>query len=411
MKQLQKNRGILAFLMIFTLLVSMIPSNTIVKAASYQDWKQYDSRWGSKTLGDNGTMSSWGCKITSLAILMVHAGVENESTFNPGVLRDRYENAGYITHSSSISADGNLCSGATSQSFSPKFYYVDSHYYPTESFATIRSDISSLLNSGYYVEVRVKNNGHSVAVNYCSSSEVYIMDPGYSGRTTLSYYDGGIYCINYYKAVKSTVADTLSASGYNYPTTLTPGQAFSIYGTVTSGSSNIKSLTAGVYTTGGTLKTGKTVYPNTRTYSLANVDPYVYFNNLTAGTYVYKVTATNSSTTATVINRTFTVKGDTITASGYNYPTSLKKGQAYSIYGTVTSSVSNIKSLTCGVYTTGGTLKTGKTVSPNAKSYSLANVDAYVYFNNLAAGTYDYKVIATNSAGTTTVINKRFTVS
>lgn len=112
-----------------------------------------------------------------------------------------------------------------------------------------------------------------------------------------------------------------------------------------------------------------------------------------------------------MINRTFTVKGDTITASGYNYPTSLKKGQAFSIYGTVTSSSSNIKSLTCGVYTTGGSLKTGKTVSPNAKSYNLKNVDAYVYFNNLAAGTYDYKVIATNSAGTTTVINKRFTVS
>lgn len=409
MKLLKKSKAILSLVLICTFLVAFLPAQT-ASASSYQDWKQSDSRWGSLTLGNNGTMSSWGCKITSIAILMVHSGVENESTFNPGTLRNRYENTGYITHSSSISADGNLLDAATTQTNSPNFYKVGSKDFSTTAFSGIYSTISSLLNQGYYVEVRVKNNGHSVAVNYCSNNEVYIMDPGYTGRTTLSYYDGGIACCYYYKAKSSSTADTITASGYNYPTSLSTGSAYSIYGTVTSAVSNIKSLTAGVYTTSGTLKTGKTVTPNAKSYNLKNVDAYIYFNNLSAGTYYYKVTATNSTTTTTVINKKFTVGSDTITASGYNYPTSITKGSAFSVYGTVTSAISNITSLTAGVYNTSGTLVTGKTVTPNAKSYSIKNVDAYIYFNNLSTGTYYYKVIAKNSTGTTTVINKQFTV-
>ncbi len=412
MKKISFFKHFIAMLTICSFLVVMLPT-TVTKAASYENWKQYDSAWGSKPLGNNGTMASWGCKITSIAILMVHSGAESESNFNPGILRDRYENAGYISHSSSISADGNLLSGATSQSFQPNFYYVGSKDYNPTPFSQICPSIKSLLNQGYYVEVRVKNNGHSVAVKSATDNEVYIMDPGYN-RTTLSSYDGGISSCNYYRAnkVNTPQNDSIVSSGLNYPSTLKVGQAFSVTGTVTSSASNITSLTAGVYS-GNSMVTGKTVYPNARSYNMSGVDPYIYFNNLSAGTYTYRVTATNASGTTQLLNRTFTVgsTSDVLSASGYNYPTSLRKGQAYSIYGTVTSSSSNIKSLTCGVYTTGGSLVTGKTVYPNAKSYNLKNVDAYVYFNNLGTGTYYYKVTATNSAGSKVVINQRFTVS
>lgn len=55
-------------------------------------------------------------------------------------------------------------------------------------------------------------------------------------------------------------------------------------------------------------------------------------------------------------------------------------------------------------------MKIGKTANPNATSYNLANLDADVKFGKLPAGVYYYRVSATNEPGTTTLINKKFTV-
>ena len=103
--------------------------------------------------------------------------------------------------------------------------------------------------------------------------------------------------------------DSLSLYSYNYPTSLNVGEAFSIYGTVSSGYSNITSLTVGVYNSSGSLETGKTVYPNSRTYSIANVDNYVLFNTLSAGTHYYRISATNASGTKQLLNKQFSVVG------------------------------------------------------------------------------------------------------
>lgn len=209
---------------------------------------------------------------------------------------------------------------------------------------------------------------------------------------------------------------TLKAvAGYSYPTSLTVGQAYVIKGSVTS-NYNITSLTAGIYTpTGASTGYVKTVTPNAKSYDLAGVDAALYFNKLSAGTYVYKVTAKDASgANRKVIDRTFTVgsTASNLSVSGHNYPSSLNVGQAYSIKGTVKSSYT-IKSLTAGLYNYSDGSSTGyvKTVTPNATSYNLTGVDAALYFNKLSAGTYYYKVFATDSSGTTkTLINAKFTV-
>lgn len=103
--------------------------------------------------------------------------------------------------------------------------------------------------------------------------------------------------------------DSLSLYSYNYPTSLDVGKSFSIYGTVSSGYSNITSLTVGVYNTSGSMETGKTVYPNSKTYSISNVDAYVVFGSLPAGTHYYRITATNASGTKQLLNKSFSVVG------------------------------------------------------------------------------------------------------
>ena len=53
----------------------------------YKTWKQGDSRWASLHLGRSPyTMGGYGCAVTSLAALLVHAGNFTDSDFDPGVL-------------------------------------------------------------------------------------------------------------------------------------------------------------------------------------------------------------------------------------------------------------------------------------------------------------------------------------
>ena len=206
---------------------------------------------------------------------------------------------------------------------------------------------------------------------------------------------------------------TLGISGYNTPpSTLNPGQAHSIYGTV---SSNylVKSVTVRVVNSAGTSVTSKTAYPESRSYSIANLDQYITFDKLASGSYRYQVIAKDASgTSKTLVNSSFTVGSvaSTLKISNYNTPTTLNPGQAYSIYGTVSSNY-NITSVNVKVVNTSGTTVTGKTAYPNAKSYSIANLDQYITFDKLASGSYRYQVIAKDASSTSkTLVNSSFTV-
>ena len=216
----------------------------------------------------------------------------------------------------------------------------------------------------------------------------------------------------------ASAADTISITGGVTVPNIEAGNVFSIHGTVTSASSDLKSVTVGVYDSNGKWMTGKTVSPNAKTYDIANVDKAVTFGTLPVGTYFYKVIATNAThTNHTVVNQKFTVSNgnastDTISVTGGVTVPNIEAGNVFSIHGTVTSASSHLKSVTVGVYDSNGKWMTGKTVSPNAKTYDIANVDAAVRFDNLKAGTYSYKVIATNAVdANSVVVNQKFTVS
>ena len=217
----------------------------------------------------------------------------------------------------------------------------------------------------------------------------------------------------------STTTDQIKmTNGVTIPN-ITAGKSVSIRGTVTSATSNITKLSVGIYRQDGTSVTGRTVVPNAKSYDVSKIDPYVKFGGLSAGTYYYKVLVTNAThTNYAVVNQKFTVSdGSTTTTDklsmtgGVTIP-NIKVGNVVSIRGTVTSASSNLKSVTVGVYDSNNKLVTGKTATPNAKTYNVRNLDAYVNFGNLKAGTYYYKVIASNAANTNVaVVNQKFTVS
>ena len=217
----------------------------------------------------------------------------------------------------------------------------------------------------------------------------------------------------------STISDTIGMTGGTTIPNIPVGKAVSIGGVVQSKSSNITKLTVGVYSASGNLITGKTVTPNAKSYNIANVDYYVSFGDLTAGTYYYKIIATNASySNDTVVNQKFTVSDggsiakDTLSITGGISVPNITEGSAVVVKGTVKSASSNITKLTAGVYSASGNLITGKTVTPNAMSYDLRNLDAYVNFNLLTPGNYTYRVMVSNGAQKDYVVtNQAFQVT
>ena len=219
----------------------------------------------------------------------------------------------------------------------------------------------------------------------------------------------------------SNSTDTLTiANGTAVPDKLAKGKTVLVKGTVTSASSNITSLTVGIYDTTGKLVSGKTAIPNAKTYDVSKLDNYIEFDKLADGTYAYMVFASNSvNKNYVMVNKAFTVgeggqvASDAIAiANGTTVPTTLAKGKGVAVKGTLASASSNITSVTVGVYDKDGKQVTGKTAEPNAKTYNLSKLDSAVEFNKLPAGTYNYKVIASNGANKNyELVNQAFNVS
>ena len=216
----------------------------------------------------------------------------------------------------------------------------------------------------------------------------------------------------------TTATDKLSMTGGVTIPNIKVGNVVSIRGTVTSASSNLKSVTVGVYDSNNKLVTGKTVAPNAKTYNVRNLDAYVSFGDLKAGTYYYRVFATNATTTNfPVVEQKFTVSAngsttasDTLSISGGTSVPNITEGTSVVVKGTVSSASSNITSVTVGVYSASGNLITGKTAKPNAKSYDLRKLDAYVNFNLLTPGSYLYRVTVTNGTTSQHLVNQAFQV-
>lgn len=269
--------------------------------------------------------------------------------------------------------------------------------------------------------IRYHYNGHSIFVTGVSGNTVtYGECLGDSGckirwnRTeskssigkTLTYVQSAPYSIPNGPSSKMTL------SGATYPTTLQKGKPYPVKGTITS-PSKITYVSAAVYNTSGKWETGGSTNPNSYSYNLAGLDSKVIYNNLGVGTHVYKVYAKNSSGEVCLLSKQFTVTSGYKApyVSGANAPSSIKCGKFFGLKGMVYGNGSNLQQVTAAVYTPNGTWKTGRTINVNTGSVDIAkSLDPYVVFNHLPRGTYYYKVIAKNAAGTYTLVNKQFKV-
>ena len=155
----------------------------VVSASSgeYRTWKQSDSRWSGTCLGRSGeTMSQSGCAVTSLAMLVVHAGYFDESTFTPGTL------CTFLNNNGGLDGSGNIYWGVVSKLI-PDFTFEGTAYLYGSTEAEKASEIKSYLDQGYYLVSDVKYSSHWVAIDSVSDGVVYSFDP--ARNTTNNLFD------------------------------------------------------------------------------------------------------------------------------------------------------------------------------------------------------------------------------
>lgn len=107
--------------------------------------------------------------------------------------------------------------------------------------------------------------------------------------------------------VFASAASGIYISSYNYPSCISKGNTFSVFGTVSS-DYYLTNVTVGIYNTSGTAIYKYTSSPQSTRFSVSNADSAMSFSRLDTGNYVYKITAsTSSSSNVTVLSKNFKV--------------------------------------------------------------------------------------------------------
>lgn len=357
-------RFICAMLIAISCVFSVItPCCFALVSDNYANWKQFDAAWNqqeawpSKQYPNATTryMKQAGCVVTSVAMLLRQYNVvtdSNVNSFNPWICNEKLKAAG------AFDSAANLYWAKIRNAY-PGFVYVGSKTYSA-------TNLYNLYKSGYACIVSVNNGGtkHFVAIQSATSTSATIMDPGSSYYTSLNNY-GTKYDIHYFSVTPSTSygpsTNLPTISGYNTPSSLKVGQAYSIKGTINS-DTTLTSVTVGVYDTNGSMITGKTVSPNSTKYNLANVDNYVYFNKLPAGGYYYRITAKNYGGTKTLVDSVFTVRN---TNSIYcSFKPACAANTRLDVSGGSTKSQANVQ-----IYTANNTLSQQFELRPAGNGY------------------------------------------
>ena len=416
----------MCFLLVFTTTFGM--SAVSASAEVITSFQQYDSRWSDVGYG-SGTLSSSGCGVLSYVNAVFHltGKIIQPKDLAWWSVHNGYRVNGVGTSHGLYKALANVYGDAYG------YKYVGEVSTAGMSTDDMYEVLKNHLDAGGVAIGRVP--GHLMAVvRYRSSDEKFLIvdsaasNERYTNRTgeigwTWQTKDSckkteklrftKFILLN--KTNDPTGVIAIKDGNYN-PGSLQVGKSYSINGSISS-VNKLKSVTVEVYNIYGEHKYYVPKYPNTKTYDIKNFDSQIKFGKLPAGTYVFKVTATDSKDySETLVYNVFTVLPNVIQpkieiGNGKYNPGTLKKGKSYSINGLISSN-NKLKSVTVIVFHSyGAPTNYVITKYPNATTYNIKNVDSSIKFGKLSVGTYRLQITATDSTGySKTLVNNTFTV-
>ena len=225
-------------------------------------------------------------------------------------------------------------------------------------------------------------------------------------------------------AEEKNVASTLRITDASRPVSTTQGNGYPVAGVIES-NYRLSNVTVSILDSKGKAVISKSVAPNAWIYDLIGVDNDVKFGTLVPGTYKYRVVAKDEKKVATLVECTFKVNPkpapkpvpkpapkpkSSLAIKSYNTPTTIKFGKPFSIKAKITSN-KKIKKVTVQVVDASGKVKLTASSKPNKKTCNIKKIDPKIKFGKLAKGNYTYKIIATDTAQTKTLVSKAFKVN
>lgn len=213
---------------------------------------------------------------------------------------------------------------------------------------------------------------------------------------------------------------TLKIDLTSYPTSIKQGEGYGLRGSVTS-NYNITEVRGYVVNSSGNTVLSSIDYPNAKSMDIKNarLNNDLVFNNLSAGNYTMKVTAMDESGKQVQTSKDFKVvaveekKPDSnLSINLTSYPSSIDQGSAYGLRGSVTSNYNVTKVLGYVINSSGNTVLSSEDY-PNSTTMDIryAHLNNDLIFNNLSAGSFTMKVVATDSSGKTKEWSTTFTVN
>lgn len=118
----------------------------------------------------------------------------------------------------------------------------------------------------------------------------------------------------------ATGTSFVSLCGYAYPTAIKVGKGMDVTGYAVS-NYNITSVTGKITNSSGKVLYSKTLKPNTTAYKLSNLDDAMKFSKLSAGTYTYTLTATDSLGKTVTATHKFTAASGNTPAKALGFAT------------------------------------------------------------------------------------------
>lgn len=164
--------------LVFLVLIGVLLNCEIAFAStSYRDWEQFEGEWSTLQMSPGSDLiKSSGCTTVSLAILLKHSGLMDES-FTPSTLIDYFVNNDYY--------DANSCL----TSFSLDSYTNGNFKCRGDVWNVSPSDISKKYKEGYFLLICMydendSSNQHWIACLDASSEDnIIVADPGNSSTT------------------------------------------------------------------------------------------------------------------------------------------------------------------------------------------------------------------------------------
>ena len=215
-------------------------------------------------------------------------------------------------------------------------------------------------------------------------------------------------------------------TNHTYPVKLKKGKSFSLKGRVNS-EKKITKITVGVVDkfTGEWTAEKYTGKPNAKVFKISKADSSIHFGKLEGGDYYYRVVVTNADGTFTVLDREFEVEdpdGGTeggslgggssgITLSGCNTPIQYNVGKKFTVKGTINSE-EVIREIEIGIVMEATNKWTDYKYEGIVGDYkfNIGKVASKLKFDQLAGGTYYYRIYAHTDSGVKIVANKKFKV-